>query len=165
MLGNIKENERVYILDRRKRPVLLMGEVVEVKPPTTQFGQPIVPGNNFLPAFTEITVRVNDGDMTFGKVPCGKNLFDMGNGWVISNDSNAMCAYIDDMKQTSMTRLANRANDEEIVAACDEMMPTLNPNMRREQERDRLVDERFGRIESMLMKILERDQAVTPQKD
>ena len=154
MLGNLKENDNIYVLDRRRRPVLLPAEVVEVKPPTTQFGQPAMPGNNFLPTFTEITVRVNGNTMTFAQVPCGKNLYDTGNGWVLTNDRDALCAYIDNMKQTSVARIANIPIDEEIVEACDEIMPQLNPSIRKEQERDRVVEERFTRIEGLLERII-----------
>lgn len=157
MLGNLKENDTLYILDNRKRPMLMQGIVVEIKPPKTQFGQPAIPGNNFLPTFSDMSVRVNGEVMTLQQVALDKNLMDNGGGWVISNDRDAMCAYVHNMRQTSAMRLQNRELDEQIVEACDEIMPQLNPTMAKERERDKQIDERFSRLEGMMERLLERE--------
>lgn len=157
MLGNIKENDSIYVLDRRKRPVLHTGVVVEVKPPKTQFGQPAVPGNNFLPTFIEISVRVEGEIMNMQQIPCDKDLVENGGSWVVSNNSDAMCAYIDNMKRTSQARLDSRVADEEIVEACDEIMPRLNPALAKERERESAIEARFSRLEDMMQRLLERE--------
>lgn len=157
MLGKIKENDSIYVLDRRKRPVMHTGVVVDVKPPTTQFGQPAVPGNNFLPTFFEMSVRVDGEVMNLQQIPCEKNIVDNGSGWVISNDSDAMCAYVDNMKRTSQARLESRSMDEDIVEACDEIMPKLNPTIAKEREREEVIERRFARLEDMMQQLLERE--------
>lgn len=157
MLGNIKENDSIYVLDRRKRPILYTGVVVDVKPPKTQFGQPAVPGNNFLPTFVEMNVRVNGEVMNLQQIPCEKNLVDNGSGWVVSNDSDALCAYMDNMKRTSQARLESRSLDEEIVEACDDIMPRLNPTLAKERERESAIEARFNRLEDMMQRLLERE--------
>lgn len=157
MLGEIKENARIYVLDTRKRPVLLDGVVVEIQPPKTQFGQPALPGNSMLPAFSDMSIRVDGEVLDFRQVALSKNIMDYGNGWVISNDRDAMYAYIDNLGQVSAARLRNRPVDEEIVAACEEIKPLLNPTIAKERERDKVIDERFSRLESMMQRILERE--------
>lgn len=157
MLGDIRENDRVYVLDCRKRPTLLDGVVVEVKPPKTQFGQPALPGNNFVPAFSDMSIRVENEVLDFKQVALNKNIMDYGNGWVISNDQEAMLAYVENMGEVSAARLRNRTVDEAIVEACEEIKPRLNPAIAKERERDKVIDERFSRLECMMQQILERE--------
>lgn len=155
MLGNLKENDSVYILDKSGRPELSPGVVVEVKQPKTQFGQPAVPGNNFLPTFVDMVVRVNGETIQLQKLPCEKDIVDNNGGFVISDNRDAMCAYVDNMMRTSAAALNEIERHRQIVEACEEIIPTLNPTIAKEKERDTAIDNRFKRIEDMLLRLLE----------
>ena len=85
----------------------------------------------------DINVKVGDDTKTFANVNSNLNLVDTGEGgYVISDDKNAITNEVERLGTLSQNVLDSVGYHKRMVAACKQMMLSLNPSLKKENERD-----------------------------
>lgn len=94
MFSNLRPNSQIYILYKDASPRLDVGSVVSVSMPVPKypiqpmFGQP-------QEMVVDITVKVNNQDVTYQKIPANLDIADFNNSNIVLSDSReAMNAEI-----------------------------------------------------------------------
>lgn len=136
MFQGLRGSAPLYIL-YKSVPKIVVGEVVSVSNPVPQFGNITYQSGTLVPPKNVVDVKVMvDGEvMDFQKLPADASIADFGvNGIVVSESRDAIINEISGFKKVSEKALADVERHQTIVAECDKMLATLNPQLQREAE-------------------------------
>lgn len=142
MFQSLRQNSQVYIFHKGNNPMLEIGQVTNVpisKPkyavPAT-FGQP-------QEMIVDLTVKVNNQMVNYTGLPASLDIADSysnGESIVISDSREAMNAEVLSYKQKSVDTLNSIDYHKEVVAKCDEILNSLNPEYaEKKQQQDEIM--------------------------
>lgn len=137
MLGTLKTGSLLYVLSKGENPSLNIGQVLNVSAPRPKVSGQFLPNPMQPEMVVDINVKVGDDTKTFANVSANLNLVDTGDGgYVISDDKNAITNEVERLGALSQNALDAVAYHKRMVAACKQMMLSLNPSLKKENERD-----------------------------
>lgn len=157
MFSALRQGSQIYILDKKNKPTLSVGEVMSVSAPMpayNTFGM-----NNFADTKVDINVKVGDNTIEFKQL--GSNLSiasDPTTGTVITETRELMATEVDTLLQNSKRILDSVPYHESVVKSGEEMLKQLNPRYAKEQERDEDISNlkaKVGGMETKLDKIFD----------
>lgn len=129
----------VHILDTVSIPVYKQGNIITVSEPRYQ--QPAqVPYGQVPPIqdrVLDITVEVEGKNLTY-VVPENHNVA-MASGITISCDIEPLMSQLAAMKKNSEDALGNTDKHKETIAACDNILESINPTFKQTKEQDRRI--------------------------
>lgn len=116
-----------------------IAQVVSVSNPQQQFPS-YMAGQYAPPMETTVDVTVNvDGEKTeFKKLPSNGVIANSGNV-VVSESKEAMCSEVEAMLRQSKGVLDSVDYHSNVVAACEDIISTLNPRIAKEKEQEQKI--------------------------
>lgn len=158
MFQGMRKNSPLFILEKGENPTMKVGYVEGVSNPTPKnnsfnkvppiFGQAVE-------MFVDVKVRIGDTIHTMEGLPAAKTFTtpeDNPNVFV-TDSREVMLSEVDNMMQASKSVLDSVNYHSSIVESCEGILRELNPQMAKEQERDKEIGDlrdRIGGIESSL---------------
>lgn len=134
MFQSLRPNSIFYILDKGDTPTLKTASVVSVSNPVPKY-----PSNYAQPQFGETTVdvkiRMSDGsEADYQKLPSAMSIANFGNGIVVSESREAMCAEVEAMQRVSQGVIDSVDYHKRILESCNDFLKTLNPQFAKDRQ-------------------------------
>lgn len=140
MFQSLRPNNQIYILHKDKA-ILEVGSVVSVSMPTPKYPVPQVFGQP-QELVVDIVAKINNQDVTYQKLPANLEIADFGtNGLVISDNKIAMNSEIMSLKQKSIDAINSIEFHKGVIANCDNMLSSLNPEFAEKQQQQAEINE------------------------
>lgn len=155
MFQNIRKNSQVYILHKTGKPTLEIGIVQDVSNPMPRY--PMSPQSLYAPPemAVDITVAVGDRTVPYQKIPINADVAEIvGEGSVIATSREAMNAEAMSLKQRSVEAINSVGYHQDVVAACDGILNTLNPEFaerRKQQDEIGELKQQIAELKGLLM--------------
>ena len=155
MFSNLRPNSQIYILYKDASPRLDVGSVVSVSMPVPKypiqpmFGQP-------QEMVVDITVKVNNQDVTYQKIPANLDIADFNNSNIVLSDSReAMNAEIGSLKQKSAASISSVDFHKEMITCFDRILTELNPELAEKQQQQSEINSLKNQVGEMSKSITE----------
>lgn len=134
MFQSLRPNSIFYILDKGDTPTLKTGTVVSVSNPVPKY-----PNTYTQPQFGETTVdikvRMSDGtEVDYQKLPSAMSIANFGNGIVVSESKEAMCAEVEAMQRVSQGVIDSIDYHKKVLMSCNDFLKTLNPQFAKDKQ-------------------------------
>lgn len=149
MFQSLRPNNQLFILHKDK-PLLEVGSIISVSIPTPKypvqpmFGQP-------QEMVVDIIAKVNNQDVTYQKVPANLDVADFGNNSIVLSDNrDAMNSEIMCLKQKSVDILNSVDYHKGVIAECDRLLSSLNPDLAEKQAQKARIDTLESQISSLM---------------
>ena len=152
MFSGLRQNSVVYVLDKKDKPSLRVGQVVSVSAPQPKIGQMPYSSDTFV----DVVVKVGEETINLNQMPSALSIANFGSSMVVSDNKEAMLSEVEGLKRISEDVLANVDYHKGVITACEEMTATLNPSLAKERETDErigAIEQRMGGVESILQDI------------
>lgn len=144
MFQGMVEGALLYVLNKKEKPVLRIGQVSRVS-------NPYVPQGGIYPQATvvDVIVRFEDGDETIKGLPSMDIISEDKNGVIISDNKDAMLSKVEAMQRTSKQILDSMPYHQDVVESCEPILRKLNPALEAERTRDEKISRLEGKVEGM----------------
>lgn len=132
---NLRPNNQIYILHKDNKPFVEKATVVSVSMPTPKYPVPQQFGQ--APEMVvDVVVRVGEQNVTYQKLPATQDIADFGPAGmqVVSTSRDAMNAEVMSIKQKSIDHLNAVSYHQELIAGCDTILQSLNPEYAEKQQ-------------------------------
>lgn len=132
---NLRPNGQVYILHKEGKPYIDKATVISVSMPTPKY--PIPQQFGQAPEMVvDLVVKVGEQNITYQKLPANQDIADFGptGMQVISTSRDAMNAEVMSMKQKSIDHINSVGFHQDLIAGCDIILQTLNPEYAEKQQ-------------------------------
>lgn len=145
MFQSLRPGSRVFLLEKKmgQTPSLKTGQVESVSQPqyktinNTGYGG--IPSPS-LETVVNLRVRFDDGPMDYNQIPANSTVADFKNGFVLIDNTQDVILEIDNLMEVSRQALASRQYHESVLQWGPHVKSQLNPNIAKEEERDRKID-------------------------
>lgn len=142
MFQNLRANSQIYILHKDAKPYIEVASVTGVSMPKPKYPLTAPPLGQMpqVEMVVDLSASINGQNTTFQGLPAGAEIADFGQNGniVISCSRDAMNSEIAAMKQRSQEIINSVSFHQGVIAGCDEMLNSLNPEyaekVRQEQE-------------------------------
>ena len=153
MFQGMVEGGLLYVLNKKEKPVLRIGQVIRVS-------NPYAPQVGIYPQqmVVDVIVSFNGDEETIKGLPSMDSVSEDKNGVVISDSKDAMLAKVESMQRTSKQIRDSVPYHTEVVEACEPILRKLNPALEAERNRDEKISRLEGKVEGMEGKL---DQIVS----
>lgn len=150
MFSNLRTNSQIYILHKESSPYVEVGTVMNVSQPVPKF-----PMNNFMnqqELVVDVTVKINDNNVTLQKLPANLDIADQGiNGnMVITTSREAMNSEVDALRQKSLGILNSVEYHQKIVQDCEILLQRLNPEFAEQRQQKQEIDTLKAQMSEMM---------------
>lgn len=174
MFQNLRANSQIFILHKEAKPYIEVASVTGVSMPKPKYPLSASPLGQIpqVEMVVDLNVNINGQSTTFQGLPAGAEIADFGqNGnMVVSCSREAMNSEIASMKQRSQEIINSVPYHHGVIAGCDEMLNSLNPEYAEKQKHDREIAELKEQMSSLmemnrqLMQRLEGSEMSTQRK-
>lgn len=134
MLSGLRAGTPVYILYKNE-PRFAVGKIVQVSnqyPQPYNFQQPLNPAQN---AAVDIAVEVDGRTETYQRIPLNSAIAEFPDkGVLISETRDGIINEVNAIRSASETALGQVEAHKRVIAACDQLLFDLNPQLKKEQE-------------------------------
>ncbi len=142
---NLRGSSPLYILNKEGVPSVNIGSVVGVTSPVPKWGVPMAFGQP-QEMVVDLTVKVDDKQGQFFKVPAGAEVYEYENNgvktpYVLATSRDAINAEVNVLRQQAVGVLNSVDYNRQVIAACDEMLRQLNPEFAEKQRQDQEISE------------------------
>lgn len=158
MFGALRQNNRVYVLDKGEKPTLKIGQVTAVTSPAPVYGQ----YNSYT---VDVTVSLDGQTSVFQQLPSTSSIA-TSNGLVVAETADVMAVEVEGLMRNSQQILDNIEHHKTVVNECSEILKTLNPKYAKDKQQEEKIDilenkvtgieESLGSIKDMLSKVLDK---------
>lgn len=144
MFQGLVEGALLYVLNKKEKPTLRIGQVSRVS-------NPYVPQGSVYPQamVVDVIVRFDDGDETIKGLPSLESISEDKNGVIVSDNKDAMAAKVEAMQRTSKQILDSVPYHQEVVDSCEPILRKLNPALEAERTRDEKISRLENKVEAM----------------
>lgn len=156
MLSNLRPGTPVYLLFKNE-PRLATAKVVSVSNqyPQFNFQQPLNPGNG---PVIDLAVEVDGKSETFSRIPLNSSIAEFPDrGIIISETRDGIVNEINVIRGASVAALEQVDAHKRAIAACDQLLLELNPQLKHEQEQAGKI----ARLEEQLAGMSDQIAALT----
>ena len=138
--SNLRVSSPLYILNREGVPAISIGSIVSVTAPYAKYGMQMAFGQQS-EQVVDLTVKVDDKQGQFFKVPAGADSWEYENNgvktqYILATGRDAINAEIGNLRQQAVSVISSVEHNRQVVAACDEMLRQLNPEVAEKQRQD-----------------------------
>lgn len=129
MFQTLRQNSPLYILYKGENPRIEVGHVMNNPHPKPKYTFPQTFGQQ-AEMVVDISVCIGDQTLNLNSLPVMMNVSDSysnGEGIVVADSREAMCAELMSLKQKSDNILNSVDYHKNFIAACDKMLGELNP--------------------------------------
>lgn len=135
--SNLRPGSPIYILNKEGVPTVEIGSVVSVSAPMPQFGVPQA-------TTVDLVVKVGDKTGPFPKVPAHAEVDEYKNNgmptqYVLATSKEGMNAEVNGLRQRAVSIVESVPYNEQVIAACDEMLARLNPELAEKQKQEQEI--------------------------
>lgn len=143
MFSALRQHSTIYILFKGEKPHLVTGKVESVSEPQQRMGATMGAfGQNFQSFVNIVAIDADGNKYKFPEMRADlsiENKVCNGQEAVISESRDAMISEVEGMLTSSKNIIDSVPYHESIVANCQQMLSALNPQIAKEQERDREI--------------------------
>lgn len=160
MFSGLRQGALFYVLEKNiEKPILKIGQVVNVSNPTPKFGAAMSPAfAQGIDTTVDISVKFGDDTAEYKQLPSSLSIANFGNnGIVVSESREAMLTEVEAMQRTSKQILESMDYHTAVMSACDDMLKELNPQFAKEKEQE----EKIGALESQMSRVENSLSAIT----
>lgn len=134
MFSNLRSGAPLYVLHRNE-PRVEVGEVMSVSQPTPQFSATYNNGMLTPPKmYVDVRIKVGEQTIDLQKLQSDMSVADC-NGMVVSETKDAIVNEVAALAKMSQSVLDSVDRHKDIVEKCGVLMEELNPDVKREAER------------------------------
>lgn len=167
MFQSLRPNNQIYILHKDK-PLLETGTVISVSAPSPKYPvQPMFGQSQEM--VVDIIAKVNNQDITYQRIPANLEVADFGNNnIVLSDNKEAMNSEIMCLKQRSVDIIDSIEYHKNLVAECDKLLTSLNPDLAEKTAQKERIDSlelKMQELMDMNRQLIARLSAETPKTD
>lgn len=154
MFSGLRQNSTLYILDRKEKPTLKIGQVIGVSNPTPKYGQFGSQIGSSVTFDTTVDISVNvDGEvLKFEQIPSSLSIANCKD-FVISESREDMCNEVESMLQNSKSVIESVDRHKCILSCCDDILSILNPQIAKDRETEERMNKLENKLEGMESKI------------
>lgn len=143
MFQNLRANSQIYILHKEAKPYIEVASVSGVSMPKPKYPLTTPPLGQMpqVEMVVDLSASINGQNTTFQSLPAGAEIADFGQNGniVISCSRDAMNSEIAAMKQRSQEIINSVSYHQGIIAGCDEMLNSLNPEYAEKVRQEREI--------------------------
>ncbi|MCQ2350264.1 MAG: hypothetical protein MJZ98_07310 [Paludibacteraceae bacterium] len=140
MFGNLRGSAPLFVLHKQD-PRVEIGEVISVSQPQPQYNVAYQNGLMQPPkTCVDVRIKVNDQTIDLQKLPSEQSIADC-NGMVVSENKDAIINEVAAMAKISQSVLDSMDRHRDIVERCNQLLEELNPEVRREAERTKELND------------------------
>lgn len=147
MFQNLRTNSQVYILHKDGNPYIEYGSVMNVTGPKPKYPMSPTPVGQFpqMEMVVDVTVNVGGQQVPLKDLKANADIDDNGS-IIVSCSKEAINSEITLMRQKSVDILNSIDYHKNVIASCDKMLNSLNPEIAAKQEQE----QRIHTLESQL---------------
>lgn len=151
MFNSVKPNSTIYILHKEEKPRIVIGNISN-QPVTRNKYQ--VPGNYNLTHEMVTDINVKSPNQIYSLIGLPSNLdiaetIFNGEKLVVSDNKEAMNAYVLTLKQESIDILNSVDYHKVLLSSCDKLLSDLNPEYAEKQAQKQEIDTLKQQISSL----------------
>ena len=175
MFQNLRANSQIFILHKEAKPYIEVASVIGVAGPKPKYPLTAPPLGQIpqVEMVVDLSASINGQNTTFQGLPAGAEIADFGQNGniVISCSRDAMNSEIASMKQRSQEIINSVAYHQGVIAGCDDMLNSLNPEYAEKAQREQEIVELKKQMTSLMemnRKLMQRlggsDASSSPRK-
>lgn len=146
MLSGLRPGTPVYVLYKNE-PRFAVAKVSQVSNQYPNFGQPIMQGNGVA---VDIAIEVDGRVETYPRIPLNSSIAEFPEkGIIISETRDGIINEVNAIRSASQTALEQVELHKRAIAACDQLLFDLNPQLKKEQEQAQEITELKQQIAGM----------------
>ena len=133
MLSALRPGTPVYVLYKNE-PRFAVAKVSQVSNqyPNLGYQHPLVPGNNVA---VDIAIEVDGKTETYQRIPLNSTIAEFPEkGVLISETRDGIINEVNAIRSASQTAIDQVDAHRRVIAACDQLLFDLNPQLKKEQE-------------------------------
>lgn len=133
MLSALRPGTPVYVLYKNE-PRFAVAKVSQVSNqyPNIGYQQPLVPGNNVA---VDIAIDVDGKTETYQRIPLNSSVAEFPEkGVLISETRDGIINEVNAIRSASQTAIDQVEAHKKVIAACDQLLVDLNPQLKKEKE-------------------------------
>lgn len=133
MLSALRPGTPVYVLYKNE-PRFAVAKVSQVSNqyPNIGYQQPLVPGNNVA---VDIAIDVDGKMETYQRIPLNSSVAEFPEkGVLISETRDGIINEVNAIRSASQTAIDQVETHKKVIAACDQLLVDLNPQLKKEKE-------------------------------
>lgn len=133
MLAGLRPGTPVYVLYKNE-PRFATAKVVSISNQYPQFNyqQPLNPGQNVA---VDIAIEVNGKTETYQRIPLNSSVAEFPDkGVLISETRDGITNEVNAIRSASEAALGQIDAHKRVIAACDQLLVELNPQLKKDQE-------------------------------
>lgn len=158
MFQNLRTNSQVYILHKVGEPYIEYGSVLNVTGPKPKYPMTPAPVGQFPQMEMVVDVMVNIGgqQVPLKDLKANADIDDNGS-IVVSCSKEAINSEISLMRQKSVDILNSIDYHKNVIASCDKMLNSLNPEIAAKQEQEQRIqslESQIGSLTGMMQQLL-----------
>lgn len=157
MFQNIRKGATLYVLNKQDA-TLEVGEVVNVTPPQPMYNTQYQGGFNPPRMCVDIEVTANGKVINLQKLSADATIDDK-NGIIVAENRDAILNEIEVLSKSSQRIIESCEYHNEIVTKCHALIAELNPQLKREAEQAREINDlrqQLSDIKGMLADVLNK---------
>lgn len=150
MFSNLRANSQIYILHKGSTPFIEMGSVISVSTPRPKF--PIPQFGQMQDLVVDVTAKVGERSETYQALPANLDVADSvgTDNVVVTTGRDSMNAEVASLKQKSLDIVNSVDYHKSIVAECDKILESINPEFAEKQAQQAKI----ASLESQLAEVL-----------
>lgn len=149
MFSALRQNNTVFVLDKKDTPVLRKGQIIAVTSPKLKIGGYYT---NPLDTIVDMDIMIDGSKEHFKNIPANLSVINDGNV-VLTETKEQMLQEVEAMYSTSKQILESVPYHNKVVEACDSMLQELNPQFakdKQQEEKIKVLEEKIGGIETSI---------------
>lgn len=154
MFQNLRANSQIFILHKEAKPYIEVASVTGVSMPKPKYPITAPPLGQIpqMEMVVDLSASINGQNTTFQGLPAGAEIADFGQNGniVISCSRDAMNSEIASMKQRSQEIINSVAYHQGVIAGCDEMLNSLNPEYAEKARHEQEISELKKQMSSLM---------------
>lgn len=157
MFSNLSQNSILYVFDINGSPKILSGPIERVSLPRPKY-------TSFSPSMemvVDIVANINGERREFKGVP-NNSIADFGDdSFVLAENKEVLSAYINSMLHNSETIINSVDKHEKRIVCYKDALQELNPALKENRERDKVIQSLQGEISELKQLILDMTKKET----
>lgn len=150
MFQNLRTNSQVYILHKDGNPYIEYGSVMNVTGPKPKYPMSPTPVGQFpqMEMVVDVTVNVGGQQVPLKDLKANADIDDNGS-IIVSCSKEAINSEITLMRQKSVDILNSIDYHKNVIASCDKMLNTLNPEIAAKHEQEQRIQSLESQLSSL----------------
>ena len=155
MFQNLRVNSQIYLLHKDGNPYVEYGTVMNVTAPRAKY--PMTPTTSIGPfpqmeTVVDVMVNIGGQQVPLKDLKANADIDDNGN-IIVSCSKDAINNEVAMMRQKSVDILNSIEYHKNVIACCDKMLNTLNPEIAAKQEQEQRIHGLEQKIDALMSQI------------